>query len=60
MPFYITLSNFLGQHIGAGDVSGTDLTNFKNVKLWLDVAIGANGGTDMHSTFIRTEATLIS
>jgi hypothetical protein len=45
VPFYTTLSNILGQHIGAGDVSGTDLINFKNVKLWLDVAIGANGGT---------------
>ena len=54
VPFYTTLSSILGQHINAGDVNATDLTNFKNAKLWLDVAIGANGGGGMHSAFIRT------
>ena len=55
VPFYTALSNTLDSHIQAGDITDTDdLSNFKNAKLWLDVAIGANGGTGMHSTFIRT------
>lgn len=35
-------------------ISSDNLTDMKNFKLWLDVAIGANGGTGMHSAFIRT------
>jgi hypothetical protein len=55
VPFYTALSNILDSHIQAGDITDTiDLSNIKNAKLWLDVAIGANGGTGMHSTFIRT------
>ncbi len=54
VPLYIELSNIMDEHIDAGDVSGDALQNIKNFKLWLDVAIGANGGTGMHSAFIRT------
>jgi hypothetical protein len=55
VPFYTALSNIIGQHIAAGDITNpVDLANFKSSKLWLDVAIGANGGTGMHSAFIRT------
>jgi len=54
VAFYTTLSTILGQHIAAGDLDTTDMTNFKNAKLWLDVATGANGGTGMHNAFIRT------
>jgi Bacterial regulatory proteins, luxR family len=54
VPFYTALSNIPGRHIGDESVSGADLQDMKNAKLWLDVAIGANGGTDMHSAFICT------
>ena len=53
-PFYRKLSEILGRHIEAGTAaSAKDLQDFKNVKLWMDVAIGANAGTGVHSTFIR-------
>ena len=36
----------MGRHISAGDITdAVDLRDFKSAKLWLDVAIGANGGT---------------
>jgi hypothetical protein len=55
VPFYTKLSQIIGRHISAGDVTDAkDLSDFKSAKLWLDVAIGANGGTGMHSAFIRT------
>ena len=54
VPFYRKLSEILGRHIEAGTAaSAEDLQDFKNVKLWMDVAIGANAGTGVHSTFIR-------
>jgi RTX calcium-binding nonapeptide repeat (4 copies) len=55
VPFYTKLSEIIGRHISAGDITDPfDLRDFKGAKLWLDVAIGANGGTGMHSVFIRT------
>jgi Ca2+-binding RTX toxin-like protein len=58
VPFYTTLSTILGQRISGGTVIGSDLQDMRNAKLWLDVAIGANGGTGMHSAFIRTYTNL--
>ena len=58
VPFYTALSNILTQRIGDGSVVGTALQDMRNAKLWLDVAIGANGGTGMHSAFIRTYTNL--
>jgi hypothetical protein len=58
VPLYTTLSNILGQRISGGAVTGADLQDMKSAKLWLDVAIGANGGTGMHSAFIRTYTNL--
>lgn len=54
VPLYQTLSNIIDGRIGDGTVTGNDLQTLKNVKLWLDVAIGANAGTGIHSAFIRT------
>ena len=55
VPFYTKLSEIISRHISAGDITDPkDLGDFKSAKLWLDVAIGANGGTGMHSAFIRT------
>ena len=55
VPFYTKLSEIISRHNSAGDITDpTDLRDFKSAKLWLDVAIGANGGTGMHSAFIRT------
>ena len=51
VPLYQTLSDIIGAPSGA--ISGTDLTDLKNAKLWLEVAIGANGNTGMHAAFIR-------
>ncbi|MCS4511042.1 hypothetical protein [Xylophilus ampelinus] len=53
VPFYTTLSNMLGKHLAEGQLDATDQSNFRSAKLWLDVAIGANAGTGMHSAFIR-------
>ncbi|PAT37261.1 calcium-binding protein [Vandammella animalimorsus] len=53
VAFYTKLSEILGAHIDAGTVTGPDLQDFKSVKLWTDVAISANGGAGLHSTFIR-------
>ncbi len=52
-PFYTTLSEIIGERINDGSVSGADLQDLKNAKLWLDVAIGANSGDGVHSVFIR-------
>jgi Ca2+-binding RTX toxin-like protein len=55
VPFYTKLSEIISRHISAGDVTDPiDLGDLKSAKLWLDVAIGANGGIGMHSAFIRT------
>jgi hypothetical protein len=54
VPFYQKLSDLIDARIDSGTVTGTDLQDLKNAKLWLNVAIGANGGTGMHSAFIRT------
>lgn len=53
VPFYQTLSDIISEHISSGAISGTELTGLENAKLWLDVAIGANGGIGIHSAFIR-------
>ncbi len=53
VPFYQTLSDIISAHISSGLISGSDLNDLKNAKLWLDVAIGANGGIGIHSAFIR-------
>jgi hypothetical protein len=58
VPFYTALTNMLEQRIAGGTVGGADLQDMRNAKLWLDVAIGANGGTGMHSAFIRTYTNL--
>lgn len=54
VALYQKFSEIIGGHIASGDVVGADLQDMKNFKLWLDVAIGANGGSGMHSAFIRT------
>lgn len=53
-PLYTRMSEILGAKISSGSVSGSDLQDLENAKLWLDVAIGANGNTGIHSTFIRS------
>lgn len=53
VPFYTTLFNILGQRIDSNTVTGNDLQDLINAKLWLGVAIHANGGDGMHSAFIR-------
>ena len=53
VPFYSALSNILGGRIAGAAVSTADALDMRSAKLWLDVAIGANGGTGMHSAFIR-------
>lgn len=54
VPLYRELSAIMGERIAEGRVQGSDLQDMKDFKLWLDVAIGANGNTGMHSAFIRT------
>ncbi|WP_269321412.1 putative Ig domain-containing protein [Paracidovorax avenae] len=54
VPFYKVLSSLLEKHLAAGTLDAEDRANFRSAKLWLDVAIGANGGAGMHSAFIRT------
>jgi len=44
----------LEEHVDAGDVTRQGLNDMQDCKLWLDVAIGANGATGMHSVLIRT------
>jgi trimeric autotransporter adhesin len=52
-PFYTALSEVIGNRITSGAVTGSDLQDLNNAKLWLDVAIGANANVGMHSAFIR-------
>ena len=55
VSFYTELSTIIGERLDDGSVTNSDdLQDLKNAKLWLDVAIGANGGTGVHSVFIRT------
>lgn len=55
LPFYTTLSNLLAQKLATPEAyDAATLADLNNAKLWMDVAIGANGGTGMHSAFIRT------
>jgi hypothetical protein len=54
VPFYTKFSQILSAHLTDSSLTALDLQDIKNAKLWLDVAIGANGGTGMHSVFIRT------
>ena len=49
VPFYSKLSEIISRHKTAGDIPTGELGNWNSAQLWLDVAIGANGGTGMHS-----------
>ncbi|MDQ1812606.1 calcium-binding protein [Massilia sp. CCM 9210] len=49
---YQTISDILKTH--HNDPVSADTTHIKSLKLWLDVAVGANGNTGMHAAFIRT------
>jgi Ca2+-binding RTX toxin-like protein len=54
VPLYQKLSEIIGRHLS--DDSLLDINTrqqLKSAKLWLDVAIGANGNIGMHSAFIR-------
>lgn len=53
-PFYVELSAILSERILYGNLSATDIDTAKSVKLWLDVAAGANAGVGIHSAFIRS------
>ncbi len=54
VPLYTALSQIMGQRVSDGSVVGPDLQDLRDFKLWLDVAIGANGNRGIHSAFIRT------
>lgn len=55
VPLYQTLSSLIAQKLSnPGAFDSATLADLNNAKLWLDVAVGANGGTGMHSAFIRT------
>lgn len=55
VPLYQTLSSLIAQKLSnPGAFASATLADLNNAKLWLDVAVGANGGTGMHSAFIRT------
>lgn len=52
--FYLVLSNILGEKISGGVVFDKDVSKiFRSAKLWLDVAIDANGGRGAYSALIR-------
>ena len=54
-PLYETLSILVGEKISNPSAFDRQtLSNLQSVKLWLDVAIGANSNEGMHSAFIRT------
>lgn len=53
-PFYVALSAILSERMISGTLSIEDAAVARSAKLWLDVAVGANAGTGIHSTFIRT------
>ncbi|MFN4266989.1 MAG: beta strand repeat-containing protein [Aquabacterium sp.] len=54
VPLYTELSKLLQEKMESGTLNSEDYKNAHNAKLWLDVAIGANGKTGMHNAFIRT------
>ena len=55
VPLYQKLSDIIGRHLSANSpLDATTRAQLNSAKLWLDVAIGANGNTGMHSAFIRT------
>jgi hypothetical protein len=55
VPLYTKLSAIIQRHIGQpGSLDSTTIAELKSAKLWLDVAIGANGDIGSHSAFIRT------
>jgi hypothetical protein len=55
VPLYTTLSTLIDRRLNASVSLDKDtLEDLKSAKLWLDVAIGANGNTGMHAAFIRT------
>lgn len=54
VPLYQTISTLIEQKINAPEeFNQATLNDLKSAKLWLDVAIGANSGSGMHSEFIR-------
>ena len=54
VPLYQTLSDLIAQKLATpGALDTATVSDLKSAKLWLDVAIGANGGSGMHSAFIR-------
>lgn len=54
VPLYQTLSNLIEQKLSTpGTFDQATLNDLQSAKLWLDVAIGANSGSGMHSAFIR-------
>src|SRR4051812_28871792 len=55
VPLYQKLSEIIERHLNNdATIDGGTRSQLESAKLWLDVAIGANGGTGMHSAFIRT------
>jgi Ca2+-binding RTX toxin-like protein len=54
VPLYQALSNLIAQKLATpGALDTATASDLKSAKLWLDVAIGANSGSGMHSAFIR-------
>ncbi len=55
VPLYTILSNLIAQKFNTPEAWNKDTwADLNSTKLWLDVAIGANGNTGMHAAFIRT------
>ncbi|MGQ5522911.1 calcium-binding protein [Chitinimonas sp. PSY-7] len=58
VPFYTKLSLIFTVRIAEATLNKSmppkDLQDMKDVKLWLDVAISANGNSGSHGAFIRT------
>lgn len=55
VPLYERISALIWHKLNAPDAYDAAIRGeLENAKLWLDVAIGANGGTGMHAAFIRT------
>ncbi|WP_295551257.1 calcium-binding protein [uncultured Pseudacidovorax sp.] len=55
VPLYQKLSDLIGRRLTDPQIiDSSTIAELKSAKLWLDVAIGANGGFGMHSAFIRT------
>lgn len=51
---YQKLSEIISRHMSDAALDAETQQELINAKLWLDVAIGANGNTGMHSAFIRS------